>query len=121
MMTMTSRERVLNALRRRQVDRVPYFDYYWPETVVRWTAEGHLKAGENIDEHFQHDVWHGMGLNNTIADLDFKEVVLEETEDTILKLNGNGAKLRVAIFHAQRAAEIIELVDAFFERELAAA
>jgi tRNA-dihydrouridine synthase len=33
----------------------------------------------------------------------------------------NGAKLRVSIFHAQQAAEIISLVDAFFERELATA
>jgi nifR3 family TIM-barrel protein len=33
----------------------------------------------------------------------------------------NGAKLRVRIFHAQQAAEIIELVDAFFEHELATA
>jgi nifR3 family TIM-barrel protein len=33
----------------------------------------------------------------------------------------NGAKLRVAIFHAQQAAEILQLVDAFFERELATA
>ncbi len=33
----------------------------------------------------------------------------------------NGAKLRVAIFHAQQAAEILELVDGFFERELAIA
>jgi nifR3 family TIM-barrel protein len=33
----------------------------------------------------------------------------------------NGAKLRVSIFHAQQAAEIRELVDAFFERELATA
>jgi len=33
----------------------------------------------------------------------------------------NGAKLRVSIFHAQQSAEIIGLVDAFFERELATA
>jgi tRNA-dihydrouridine synthase B len=33
----------------------------------------------------------------------------------------NGARLRAEIFHAQQAAEIIALVDAFFERELAAA
>ncbi len=33
----------------------------------------------------------------------------------------NGAKLRVSIFHAQEAAEIVGLVDAFFEHELAAA
>ncbi|MBX9604146.1 MAG: tRNA dihydrouridine synthase DusB [Bryobacteraceae bacterium] len=33
----------------------------------------------------------------------------------------NGAKLRVAIYQAQEAARILEIVDAFFERELAAA
>jgi uroporphyrinogen decarboxylase len=99
-MTMTSRERVLNALRRRPVDRVPYFDYYWPETIERWTAEGYLKAGENIDEHFNQDVWHGVGINNTIANMDFKDAVLEETEDTILTINGNGAKLRVHKKHS---------------------
>jgi uroporphyrinogen decarboxylase len=99
-MTMTSVERVVNALRRRPVDRVPYFDYYWPETIERWTVEGHLKLGENIDEHFNQDVWHGLGINNTIANLDFTDEVLEETEDTILKLDGNGAKLRVHKKHS---------------------
>ncbi len=33
----------------------------------------------------------------------------------------NGAKLRASIFHAQQPAEIIALVDAFFEHELATA
>ena len=32
----------------------------------------------------------------------------------------NGAKLRADIYHARDAAQILELVDAFFERELAA-
>ena len=36
-------------------------------------------------------------------------------------LSNLDAKLRVAIFHAQQAAEILELVDAFFAHELAAA
>lgn len=33
----------------------------------------------------------------------------------------NGSKLRVEIYHAREAGEILDLVDAFFERELAAA
>ncbi len=33
----------------------------------------------------------------------------------------NGAKLRVAIYQAQEAPQILDIVDAFFERELAAA
>ena len=33
----------------------------------------------------------------------------------------NGARLRSGIFHAQHASEIVELVDAFFHRELASA
>ena len=32
----------------------------------------------------------------------------------------NGARLRAEIYHAHDAAQILDLVDAFFERELAA-
>ena len=93
MTSMTSIERVANAMARRPVDRVPYFDYYWPETLVRWVAEGRLKEGENAEAHFDHDIRHSGGLNNTIADMQFESVLLEETEYTILRLDGNGAKL----------------------------
>ena len=34
------------------------------------------------------------GWLNSLGDLDFEDQVIEETEDTILKLNGNGAQLR---------------------------
>ena len=36
-----------------------------------------------------------------MANLDFKEVILEETEETMLKLDGNGAKLRRHKLHAR--------------------
>lgn len=91
---MNSIERVANAMARRPVDRAPFFDYYWPETLARWVSEGRLKEGENGEAHFDHDIRHTGGLDSTIADMAFESVVLEETEDTILRLDGNGAKLR---------------------------
>ncbi|MDD5704651.1 MAG: uroporphyrinogen decarboxylase family protein [Kiritimatiellae bacterium] len=100
MTPMTSIERVANAMARRPVDRAPYFDYYWPETVACWVAEGRLKEGENAEVHFGHDIWHTGGLNNTTGDMGFEPVVLEETEETILRMDGNGAKLR---FHKQHS------------------
>ena len=97
---MTSIERVANAMARRPVDRAPYFDYYWPETVDRWVEEGQLEKGEDAEAHFDQDIRHSGCLNNTIADIQFVPVVLEETEDTILRLDGNGAKLRYHKKHA---------------------
>ena len=93
MQQMTSVERMTNALARRPVDHVPANISPWADTVKRWTAEGHLKEDEDIVEHFDLDLRQG-GWLNSIADLDFEEVMLEETQDTQLKLDGNGAKLR---------------------------
>ncbi|MHC4503277.1 MAG: uroporphyrinogen decarboxylase family protein, partial [Planctomycetota bacterium] len=47
----------------------------------------------DVAEHFGQDIRTG-GWLNSVVDLDFEEVVVEETEETILKLDGNGAKLR---------------------------
>ena len=38
--------------------------------------------------------WRSGGWLNSTADLDFTDQVIEETEETILELDGNGAKLR---------------------------
>ena len=93
MQAMTSIERVANALARKPVDQLPAAVAPWGATVERWKREGHVKEGEDIGEHFDQDIRESWILNG-VADIDFKEVVLEETEETILKLDGNGAKLR---------------------------
>jgi uroporphyrinogen decarboxylase len=90
---MTRKERFANALARKPVDRVPAHEWAWDDTVARWTKQGHLKPGEDPIRHFDMELRSHGWLNN-IADLDFKDVVLEETEETILKLDGNQAKLR---------------------------
>ena len=93
MSTMTSRERVACTLSRKPVDHIAAKLDLWDSTVKRYVAEGHLAEGEDVIEHFDQDFRLAPELR-TIADLDFEEVVIEETDETILKLDGNGAKLR---------------------------
>jgi uroporphyrinogen decarboxylase len=90
---MTHKERFLNTLLRKPVDRLPWGDGTWPETTKKYHAQGKIKHGEDLTRHFDMS-WRGGGWLNSVADIDFVPVVLEETDETILKLDGNGAKLR---------------------------
>lgn len=90
---MTSYERMTATLNRKPVDMIPIAISPWGATVKRWREEGHLKEDENVAEHFGQDICSG-GWLNSCADLDFKAVTIEETDETILTLDGNGAKLR---------------------------
>jgi len=90
---LTSIERMTLTLERRRVDHVPVAVSPWGATVQRWRGEGHLADGEDVAEHFGQDLRSGGWLNGT-ADLDFPGEVLEETDETILTRDGNGAVLR---------------------------
>jgi len=92
-MAMTSYERVARTLDRKPVDVLPACISPWGATVERWKREGHIREDEDVFEHFGQDLRTG-GWLNSVADLDFKPVTIEETEETILTLDGNGAKLR---------------------------
>ena len=99
MSTMTSVERVTATLDRKPVDRLAVHEDPWGEAIARWKREGHIKENEDIGEHFNMDLRHG-GWLNTVANLDFTPVTIEETEETILTLDGNGARLRRHKLHA---------------------
>jgi uroporphyrinogen decarboxylase len=90
---MTSIERMTNTLGRKPVDHVPAAVSPWGATVKRWRDEKHIGENEDVAEHFGQDLRSG-GWLNSVIDLDFKAVTIEETEETILQLDGNGAKLR---------------------------
>jgi uroporphyrinogen decarboxylase len=92
-MTLTSKERVQLTLERKPADQVPAVISPWGRTVDRWKSEGFIGKDEDVAQHFGQDIVGGGWLNAT-ADLDFVPVVLEETEETILQLDGNGAMLR---------------------------
>ncbi len=97
-MPMTSYERMQAALDRTPVDMLPVAVSPWEDTVKRWRNEGHIGQNENVEEHFGQDLRFGGWLNST-ADLDFVDVVIEETDETRLTLNGNGATMRAHKLH----------------------
>jgi len=90
---VTSKERMANALQRQWVDHIPVVINPWETTIRKWRQEHHIGPDEDVYEHFDQDLRTG-GWINSIADPDFTPLVLEETEETILTLDGNGAKLR---------------------------
>ena len=89
---MTNKERFLGALNREPVDILPCGDGLWGEARARYVKEGRIEENEDDIRHFDM-AWRGAGWLNYTADLDFEPVTLEETDETILKLDGNGAKL----------------------------
>ena len=91
--TMTGKERIGRILKRQKVDRIGCYEHYWSDTHKAWTAQGHIKEGEILADHFDYDMETCWAFN-FVADLDFEPVTVAEDEDTITKRDGNGALLR---------------------------
>ena len=90
---MTGKERISRILKRQPVDRIGVFEHFWGDTLKVWQDQGHIATDENLQSHF------GLDMNtcwsfNYIADLDWTNEVVEETEETITERDGNGALLR---------------------------
>jgi uroporphyrinogen decarboxylase len=92
-MPMTHKQRFLNALNRQPVDLLPRGDGLWGETTRKYIAQGLLKEGEDHVQHFDMS-WRSGGWLNSLADLAFKDQILEETTEWKLVLNGNGSSLK---------------------------
>jgi len=90
---LTGIERINNILRRQPVDRIGLFEHFWNDTQRAWTEQGHLRPGENLADHFGFDM-ELYSPFNMVADLDTVPEIVEETEETILTRDGNGALLR---------------------------
>jgi uroporphyrinogen decarboxylase len=92
-MEMTGRERIASILQRKPVDRIGLCEHFWSDTHKVWTEQGHIAEDENFVDHFGFDMEMAWPFS-TIADLDFEEEIIEETEETLLTRNGNGAVFR---------------------------
>lgn len=90
---MTGVERMTNILARKPVDRIGLYEHFWGDTLAKWKSEGHIAENENLADHFGYDLEEAWVFNTT-ADPEFVPEVVEETEETILTKDGNGAFLR---------------------------
>ena len=90
---MNGLERITNILQRKPVDRIGLFEHFWGDTQKKWCSEGHLAPNESLEDHFGFDMQLCWPFN-LMAKLDHEPEVLEETEETILTRDGNGAVLR---------------------------
>lgn len=93
MWEMTGIERISNILKRKPVDRIGLFEHFWNDTHKAWVNDGYIKENESFEDHFGFDMQEFWSFN-LVADLDFIPQIVEETEDTILVRDGNGALLR---------------------------
>jgi len=93
METLTGYERTRRMLERKPHDRIPVYEHFWGDTHKAYVAGGHIREDESFEDHFDFDMSTG-GWFNMVADLDFEPVKVEETEETILMRDGNGALLR---------------------------
>lgn len=93
MQALTGRERIGRILRRQPVDRIGVFEHFWNDTQAAWAASGWIGPDECLEDHFGYDLQTFWAFNLT-ADLDFVPQVVEETAETVLARDGNGALLR---------------------------
>lgn len=90
---MTGIERIQRQLQRKPVDRIGLSEHFWGDTVDLWREQGHIRADESLTEHFKLDIEESWAFN-LVADLDFEKKIMQETEETVTYLDGNGATLR---------------------------
>ena len=90
---MTGKERISNILKREPVDKIGLYEHFWQDTRNLYTRQGHIKEGENLDDHFGFDMSMYWPINK-VLDINFESVTISEDEDTITTKDGNGATLR---------------------------
>jgi uroporphyrinogen decarboxylase len=95
---MTGKERITNILNRKPVDRIGLSEHFWSDTRAAYADGGYVNPGESLEEHFELDIREIWPFNFK-ADVDFRNKIIAETEDTVTVLDGNGAYLRRHKFH----------------------
>ena len=99
MTELTGVERIGNILQRKPVDRIGLFEHFWGDTLQVWQQQDHIADDEDLALHFGFDLTTSWCFS-TVARLDFEPETLEETEETIVQRDGNGAVMRRHKLHS---------------------
>ena len=93
MLPMTGYERTLNMLKRQPIDRIPVYEHFWSDTHRIWTEKGYIPENMPFTDFFSFDM-DEISAFKFVADLNFEPQIVEETDETVLTRDGNGALLR---------------------------
>lgn len=100
---MNSRELIRNMFAGRAVDRVPVFEYFWPETLPQWMAEGYpaRSPGDENAAPKPMDPSLALGLDMMRSEGVFDrqpfrghDEIIQETEEWVIHRNGAGAAFK---------------------------
>jgi len=109
---MTGKERTECFLRREKTDRIGVYEHFWGDTIQSWKDQGCMGENEFPAAHFNFDIEQGTSFN-LMADFRVKPEVLEETEETILERDGNGAVMRRHKLHSSTPEHVDFLIKDF--------
>ena len=100
---MNSRERVLGAMERKKIDRVPIWESIWGTTIENWQKEG-LPKDTDITKRFSLD-----GMNGTYVDWSFQypTKLVEETEEYVISVSADNVKSKTM----KKSASTLELSE----------
>jgi len=91
---MTSREIVTAILRDKTCpERMGVHEWFWQDTQREWERQG-LPPGVNMFDHFNLDIREVQGSYFRTSGLPVDDQVIEDEGETVVKLNGWGARLR---------------------------
>ena len=90
---LTGKERISRTLKREPIDRVGVFESFWSDTHRAWASQSHISENEDLKGHFELDLRDAWAFN-PVANLDFEDEIVEETDETKLVRSGDGALLR---------------------------
>lgn len=92
-MPLTSRERVNRMFARADHDRIPRYDSFWPDTIRRWQAEGHIAGEADIFAQLESDFFSA----GVIWPTPFPEqyAVLDEDDERQIVRDAWGATTRI--------------------------
>ena len=100
---MNSRERVIGAIERKKIDRVPIWESFWETTTEHWVEQGFPKDAD-IKEYFRLD-----GMNSTYIDWSFQypAKVVEETDEYVISVSSDNVKTKTM----KNSASMLELSE----------
>ena len=95
---MTGRERMKLLLEHKKADRIGLCEHFWPDLHDAWASEGAIREGQTLTDVMGLDVEEIFPCNLS-GNIDYKNEVLAETDETITFRNSNGAVLRTHKLH----------------------